>query len=169
MATGSGLESGATVPCSLVTTTAHAEDAAPEVPRRAQRRPNWPLLLIAVFMLPVGIQAALFPRSFFEDFPLDRGWVAAAGGAYNEHLVRDVGVLFLALIVATAWTAWTRAGDRALAVAWIVQSVGHLAFHVAHLEHLSGGDRAGLLASLIIVVVLAVAAIVYPRGEPARR
>jgi len=152
-----------------VTTTAQAHDEAPEIPRRARRRPNWPLLLIAVLMLPVGIEAALLPRSFFEDFPLDRGWVAATGGAYNEHLVRDVGVLFLALIVATAWTAWTRAGDRALAVAWIVQSVGHLAFHVAHLEHLSGGDRAGLLASLIIVVVLAVAAIVYPRGEPARR
>ncbi len=67
-------------------------------------------MLIALFMLPVGVQAALFPRSFFEDFPLGRGWVAATGGPYNEHLVRDnVGVLFVALIVATAWTAWTRA------------------------------------------------------------
>ena len=34
-----------------------------------RRRPNWPLMLIALFMLPVGVQAALFPRSFFEDFP----------------------------------------------------------------------------------------------------
>ena len=124
-------------------------------------------MLIALFMLPVGVQAALFPRSFFEDFPLGRGWVAATGGPYNEHLVRDVGVLFVALIVATAWTAWTRAGDRALAAAWIVQGVGHLGFHAAHLHHLPGSDRAGLLASLIVVVVLAVAAILYPTARSA--
>jgi hypothetical protein len=28
---------------------------------------------------------------------------------------------------------WTRAGDRAVAVAWIIQGVGHLGFHAAHL------------------------------------
>ena len=133
--------------------------------RRTRRRPNWPLMLIALFMLPVGVQAALAPRSFFEDFPLGRGWVAITGGPYNEHLVRDVGVLFVALIVATAWTAWTRAGDRALAAAWIVQGVAHLGFHAAHLHHLPGGDQAGLLASLIVVVVLAVAAILYPTAS----
>jgi len=152
-----------------VATTEQAEDeAAAELSSPVHRRPNWPLVLIAVFMLPVGMQAALFPRSFFEDFPVGRGWVVMTGGAYNEHLVRDVGVLFVALIVATAWTAWTRAGDRAVAAAWIVQSVGHLAFHASHLDHLSGGDQAGLLASLLIVVVLAVAGIFYPRARPAR-
>jgi hypothetical protein len=123
-------------------------------------------MLIALVMLPVGIQAALFPRAFFDDFPLGRGWVAGTGGSYNEHLVRDVGVLFLALVVATAWTAWTRAGDRALAAAWILQGVAHLGFHAAHLDHLSGGDQAGLLASLIIVVALAVAALFYPTAGP---
>ena len=126
-------------------------------------------MLIVLFMLPVGVQAALFPRSFFEDFPLGRGWVAATGGPYNEHLVRDVGVLFLALIVATTWTAWTRAGDRALAVAWIVQGVAHLGFHAAHLQHIPGGDQAGLLASLIVVVGLALAATIYPTSRPAHR
>ena len=124
-------------------------------------------MLIALFMVPVGVQAALFPRSFFEDFPLGRGWVAMTGGPYNEHLVRDVGVLFVALVIATVWTAWTREGDQALAVAWIVQSVAHLGFHAAHLHHLSGGDQAGLLASLIIVVVLAVAAFFFPTTRPA--
>jgi hypothetical protein len=117
---------------------------------------------MAVFMAPVGIQAALFPRSFFDDFPIGRGWVAAAGGPYNEHLVRDVGVLFVALVVATVWTALTRAGDRAVAVAWIVQGVGHLTFHTAHLHDLSGGDQVALIASLAAIPVLAIAAIVYP-------
>ena len=150
-----------------VAATVHGNDETSEVARRTGRRPNWPLTLIALFMLPVGLQAALSPRSFFEDFPLGRGWVAATGGPYNEHLVRDVGVLFVALIVASAWTAWTRAGDRALAAAWIVQGVGHLGFHAAHLDHLSAGERAGLLASLIVVVVLAVGAILYPTSRSA--
>ncbi|MCU1364903.1 MAG: hypothetical protein JWN39_542 [Ilumatobacteraceae bacterium] len=139
----------------------------PEPSRWARRRVNWPLMLIGLFKLPVGVQAALLPRSFFEDFPLGRGWVAATGGPYDEHLVRDVGVLFVALIVATAWTAWTRAGDRAVATAWIVQGAGHLAFHSAHLMHLSGSDQAGLLVSLIVVVVLAVAAVFYPMARSA--
>lgn len=129
------------------------------------RRTNWPLMLVALFMLPVGIQATLFPRSFFEDFPLGRGWVAATGGPYNEHLVRDVGVLFLALVVATVWTAWTRSGDRALAAAWVVQGVGHLAFHAAHLDDLAGSDQAGLLVSLLLVLVLAVVAIFFPAAR----
>jgi hypothetical protein len=127
------------------------------------------LLAVAVFMLPAGVQATLFPRSFFDDFPLGRAWVVDTGGPYNEHLVRDVGVLFLALIVASAWTAWTRAGDRAVAAAWIVQGVGHLAFHAAHLDHLAGSDQAGLLLSLIVVVGLAVAAILYPAPRTAPR
>jgi hypothetical protein len=126
-------------------------------------------MAIAVFMLPAGVQATLFPRSFFDEFPFGRGWVTDTGGLYNEHLVRDVGVLFAALIVATAWTAWTRAGDRALAAAWIVQGVGHLAFHTAHLDELSGGDQAGLLFSLMVVVGLAVAAILYPATRTVRR
>ena len=50
--------------------------------------------LIAVFMLPAGIQATFAPRSFFDDFPLGRGWISHTGDAYNEHLVRDVGACF---------------------------------------------------------------------------
>ena len=148
-------------------TTTHGSDETSAASRRVRRRPNWPLLLVALFMLPVGVQAALFPQSFFEDFPLGRGWVAATGGPYNEHLVRDVGVLFLALIVATTWTAWTRTGDRALALAWIVQGLAHLGFHAAHLHHMQGVDQAGLLASLTVVVGLAVAAMIDPTARPA--
>ena len=41
------------------------------------------------------LRAASPRRSFYEDFPLGRGWVEALP-AYSEHLVRDVGGLFLA-------------------------------------------------------------------------
>lgn len=125
-------------------------------------RPNWPLLALALFMAPVALQASLFPNWFFDSFPVGRGWVAAAGGAYNEHLTRDVGVLFLALVIAAAWTAKTRAGDRALAAAWLIQGLAHFGFHTAHLRELDTLDQVGLLLSLAAVPLLAAIAMRFP-------
>ena len=75
---------------------------------RRRRVEHVALGLIAVLMLPAGLQAAFAPRSFFDDFPLGRGWIAHSGDAYNEHLVRDVGALFLAMIMVTGWIVLRR-------------------------------------------------------------
>jgi hypothetical protein len=115
---------------------------------------------IAVFMSLTALQAAFFPRSFFDDFPFGRGWVAAEGGTYDEHLVRDVGVLFLALIIVTIWSAWTGNGVVAVAIAWLVQGVLHLWYHVGHLDGLDGLNRIGLVASLAAIPLLALIALV---------
>ena len=114
------------------------------------------LTAIALYMLPVGMQATLAPRSFFDDFPMGRGWIAADGALYNEHLVRDVGLLFLALIVVTGWTAWRATGAAAaVSVAWLVQGSGHLWYHGGHLEGIEGLDRVALIGSLAAVPALA--------------
>lgn len=127
------------------------------------------LAAIAVFMAPAGLQATVAPRSFFEDFPVGRGWVAAEGGAYDEHLVRDVGVLFLALIVVTLWAAWRGEFVVPVAAAWLIQGIGHFAYHVGHLDGLAGVDRIGLVVSLAAIPVLAAAAIIAVAWTPARR
>lgn len=116
---------------------------------------RWSLVAIAVFMLPAGLQAAFAPRSFFDDFPLGRGWISVGHAAYDEHLVRDVGGLFLAMIVVTLWSAWRREAMAAVAIAWLVQGVLHLAYHAGHLDGLGGTDKAGLVGSLVLVPVLA--------------
>ncbi len=55
------------------------------------------LAVIAIGYAGVGAWAALAPRSFYDDFPGGgRHWVAV-DGPFNEHLVRDVGTLNLAL------------------------------------------------------------------------
>lgn len=113
------------------------------------------LSAIGLFMLPAGVQAAFWPRSFFDDFPVGRGWIAAEGGSYDEHLVRDVGVLFLALIIVTVWAAWRGELLVPVAVAWLVQGVGHLAYHVGHLDGVAGADRMGLVGSLVVTPALA--------------
>ena len=80
-----------------------------ETPRRDGRAF---VTLLGAMYIPTALQASAFPRSFYDDFPLGRGWIAASGGAYNEHLVRDVGALFLALAIASLWTARNRAFVR---------------------------------------------------------
>ena len=115
---------------------------------------------VGLVMLPAGVQAAFAPRSFFDDFPVGRGWIAAEGGSYDEHLVRDVGLLFLALIIVTLWAAWNDEFVVPVALAWIVQGVGHLAYHVGHLDGVAGVDRIGLVGSLVLVPALAGAALV---------
>ncbi len=114
---------------------------------------------IGLFMLPTGVQAAFAPRSFFDDFPIGRGWIAAEGGSYDEHLVRDVGVLFLALIIVTLWAAWRGEFLVPVAVAWLVQGVGHFAYHVGHLDGVAGVDRVGLVGSLVVIPALAALAL----------
>jgi hypothetical protein len=116
---------------------------------------RWSLFAIAVLVIPVGLQAAFAPRSFFDDFPLGRGWISAGDAVYDEHLVRDVGSLFLALIVVTLWSAWRREAMVGVAIAWLVQGVLHLGYHVGHLGALGATDKAGLVVSLVLVPILA--------------
>jgi hypothetical protein len=111
--------------------------------------------------LVVGLWAALAPESFYEDFPgFGRVWVAV-DGPFNEHLVRDVGQLFLAMTVVTA-VAIVRPVDllvRAVAAGWLVQSVPHLVYHLAHAELYEGSDAVLSLGSLALAVVLAIVAL----------
>jgi hypothetical protein len=116
-------------------------------------------VLIAVLMLPAGLQAAFAPASFFDDFPLGRGWISAGGANYDEHLVRDVGALFLALVIVTLWSAWRREAMTGVAIAWLVQGVLHLAYHAGHLDGLDDADRIGLIVSLALVPALALVAL----------
>ncbi|MEZ5168620.1 MAG: hypothetical protein R2695_19875 [Acidimicrobiales bacterium] len=133
------------------------------------RRAQWCLGLIGAVMLPVGLQAALAPRSFFDDFPIGRGWITAEGGVYDEHFVRDVGVLFLALVLVTLWAAWRGELVVPVALAWLVQGLGHAAYHVGHLDGLEGVDRVGLVASLVMIPVAAAAALAYARPRSRNR
>jgi len=127
------------------------------------------LVYLAVTGALVGVWAGFAPRAFYDDFPgLGRMWVAV-DGPYNEHLVRDVGWLNLALTVATVWAAVTLTRTLVIAVlmAWLVTSVPHLAYHVANLDGLATADRVGELASLALVpLVAAVLLLVAVRTRP---
>jgi hypothetical protein len=127
------------------------------------------LALIAAFMLPTALQAAFWPQSFFDDFPMGRSWIAHQGDAYNEHLVRDVGALFLAMVIVTAWAVWRRGPYRPIAVAWLAQGALHLVYHAGHLDGYAGIDKIGLVGSLVAVPALAIVTLWAGWSSPARK
>jgi hypothetical protein len=128
------------------------------------------LFVLGVPALIIGVWAAFAPRSFYDDFPgLGRIWVAP-DGPYNEHLVRDVGELNLALVVITAIAAFTLVPMlvRAVLAGWVVYSVPHLVYHLRHMSPFPTDDQVSIAASLAFVPILAVALLVIdlrtPRG-----
>jgi hypothetical protein len=104
----------------------------------------------------VGVWAQLAPRSFYESFPLpDHHWIAPTG-AFNEHLIRDTGGLYLALTVLSVWAAVRPSVQitRVTGAAWSVFSVPHLIFHAFHLDEFGLADQVGNLAALATVTAL---------------
>jgi hypothetical protein len=133
------------------------------------------LVVLGFPAFAIGVWAAFFPRSFYDDFPgLGRMWVAP-DGPYNEHLVRDVGELNLALAVVTAVAAVTLGHVlvRAVLAGWIVYSVPHLVYHLRNMEPFASDDQVSIAASLAFVPILAVVLLVMdvraPQPEPARQ
>jgi hypothetical protein len=112
------------------------------------------LALSAAF---VGGWAAIAPHSFFTSFPLPGHHWVAAEPPYTEHLVRDVGGLYLALLVVSVWGLVRPRHETFVmsGLAWELFSVPHLIFHSAHLYGLSTFDAAGNVISLGGTVVLA--------------
>jgi hypothetical protein len=102
----------------------------------------------------VGLTAAFFPSTFYEDFPFLAHWVDRLP-PYNEHLVTDVGGLYLGFAVLFAWAAATleRALVRAVCVAWLLAAALHLLFHVTHLEGFDTGDAIAEILSLAVLLV----------------
>lgn len=115
------------------------------------------LLFLAIAALVVGVWALLAPESFYDDFPGGgRHWVSPLG-PYNEHLVRDVGSLNLAIGVLMAWAASSL--DRRIVqgslIVYLVNSVPHFFFHVFHLDDLDeSSDQIFQTVSLALLVVL---------------
>ena len=125
------------------------------------------LVIMGVPSILIGVWAGFFPRGFYDDFPgAGRVWVAP-DGPFNEHLVRDVGVLNLSLAVVTIAAAiWlTRPLVRATAVAWLVYGVPHLVYHVRHRSPFDTDDQVSILASLALAPVLAIALLVLSRDD----
>jgi hypothetical protein len=115
----------------------------------------------------VGLWAATAPRAFYDSFPWPgHRWVSALG-PYNEHLTRDVGGLYLALLALSTWAAVRPSRDllRVTGVAWLASGIPHLGFHLGHLAMFDPVDQIEMATSLG-ATVLAAGALLWSRtGE----
>jgi hypothetical protein len=122
------------------------------------------LLFSAAF---IGLIATLAPHTFYEDFPFVSHWVDLLP-PYNEHLVTDVGGLYLGFAVLFAWAARTLQPTlvRAACWAWLLAEALHLGFHATHLEGFDTADAVGQVASLAFLLVPAAVALWAVGSKP---
>ena len=117
---------------------------------------------LGVVAFQIGVWAQFAPRSFYDDFPgLGRAWVRV-DGPYNEHLVRDVGGLYLALAVLIGAAIVTLARSLVLAtcLAVLVSGLPHLVYHLTNRDGLSTGDLVASVGGLVLVAAIPVGVIV---------
>jgi hypothetical protein len=119
---------------------------------RGQRITLGVLLLVA---LVAGLWALLAPRSFYDDFPTSSMHWVATDGPYNQHLISDVGSMYLALAALTVAALARPALARLAGVVWLVFSVPHWIYHSAHLGIYGTRDQVLNEVALVAVVVLA--------------
>ena len=125
--------------------------------------------ILAAVQATDGLYALFAPRSFYDDFPAGRGWVEALP-AYSEHLVRDVGALFLATAVVLAAAAiWLERRLVLVAlVSFLVFSVPHTIYHLFNLEGISTGDAITEAVLLVLTVLAPLALLVAMLRPPPR-
>jgi hypothetical protein len=113
------------------------------------------LLLIAFAQLGATAQALLAPKSFYEDFPLGRGWVEAYP-SYNDHLIYDYGAYTLgalvALVIAAIWL--DRRVVQLATASWLVSAVIHFVNHVLTVDRYGTGDAVANLSGLLLFVIV---------------
>jgi hypothetical protein len=112
------------------------------------------LVILLLSAASVGLTATLAPHAFYDDFPFLSHWVDLLP-PYNEHLVTDVGGLYLGFTVLFAWAAWTLQPTlvRAACSAWLLSAAIHLIFHATHLDNFGTADAVAELASLAFLLV----------------
>jgi hypothetical protein len=125
---------------------------------RIERHRGWIAGLLVVLGAPqglIGLWAFFAPHSFYKDFGAGSGGWVATLGAYDEHLVRDVGSLFVGLAVLMIVAAMQ--GRRTLtltAVAvWLTFAVPHTIWHMFNLGPYSTGNAIANVITLGWTVV----------------
>jgi hypothetical protein len=124
--------------------------------RQQRRSLRGGIAVLAVTPALVGIWASVSPRGFYDQFPgAGHHWVSAVG-AYDEHLVRDVGALYLGALVllVLAWVWLDRRLVQAALISYAVAALPHLIYHCTALDGFSTGDAVAEIGGLALNVVL---------------
>lgn len=129
------------------------------------------LLALGIPQALIGLWALFAPHSFYDDFPAGTdGWVNQLG-PFDEHLVTDVGSLFVALgvLLVLAAISLRRHFVTASAIAWLLFAVPHFLWHALNLEPLATGDAVANTITTAWTVVGALLILWLVRAAPLAR
>ena len=125
------------------------------------------LVALAATQVIIGVWALFAPSGFYGGFPsAGHAWVALLP-PFNEHLVRDVGALSLALTVILVGAAiWPqRLLVRLAVIAFAVYAVPHTIFHALHLEGFGSADAVAQMAGFGVQLVLIIVLLILSAGH----
>lgn len=118
-------------------------------------------LIAAILGFANGIWMLLSPLSWYEKFPAE----IPHTGPFNAHFVRDLGVVYLVVALAFAWSAKNVERSRVVHLALTVFFVGHALIHLAdiaagRLPHAHWlVDMPGVFVPALLMTILAVPAL----------
>lgn len=123
----------------------------------------------ALLGLFVGGWAYFAARSFYDSFPGILGSWVSVDGPFNEHLIRDVGAMYLALAAASVGGLLWRHPlvFRVLGLAWTVFGLLHFLYHAGHLEHMSLEAAIGEMVALGVSLMLGILLLIPDRAADA--
>lgn len=113
------------------------------------------LAILAFAALSVGLPAAFAPGTFFDDYPFFASWVGLLP-PYNEHLITDVGGLYLGFGVMFIWALIkpSRQLILPLCVGWLICQLLHSIFHAGHLGPFDTADAISQTLLLAFITLL---------------
>lgn len=127
------------------------------------------LYLLAAGAAFTGLPAAFAPRVFYDSFPVGFSWVSKLP-PYNEHLIVDVGGLYLGFAFLLVWCAITlhRAAIVPVMLAWIGVQAIHTIYHLLHLDDFSLAAAVSQTMGFALFLVLPCVALAAVRTSRTR-
>jgi len=125
--------------------------------------------VLGLSALAIGLPASFAPETFYTDYPFFTALVSLLP-PYNEHLITDVGGLYLGFGIIFIWAMIQPSRQLIIPVCagWIVAQALHFAFHVSHLTGFTTTEAVTQQIGLAIYILLALIPIVALRSPKKR-
>jgi len=125
------------------------------------------LILLTIVGFVLGVWAYFAPLNWYTTFPgMGMSWLPVLG-PYNEHFVKDVGAMFLALGVLSALAVYYLANRAVIvitAASWSIFNALHLIYHVGMLHMYGTRDLVLNAISLSLILVISLLLLVPARS-----
>lgn len=120
--------------------------------------------VLGLSALAIGLPASFAPETFYTDYPFFTALIKLLP-PYNEHLITDIGGLYLGFGVMFSWSAIqpSRQLIVPLCTGWIVAQALHFAFHIGNLTGFTTTEAVVQQVGLGLYILLAIVPIAMLR------